>query len=179
MLKKVLIIVAAAVAVLCIAISLQPSELRVTRSTTFTAPPAAVFVQVNNLHNWEAWSPWVKLDPHAKTSYAGPPAGVGASFTWSGNTDVGAGTMTITDSAPNERVRFKIDFVKPMAGTNIAEFAFKPQGNQTTVTWTMSGEKNFIAKAMGLVIDCDKMIGDQFEKGFAQMKPIVEAAPKT
>ena len=43
----------------------------------------------------------------------------------------------------------------------------------------MFGNNNFIGKAMGLVMNCDKMVGGQFEKGLAQMKSVVEAAPKT
>jgi hypothetical protein len=40
----------------------------------------------------------------------------------------------------------------------------------------MSGKSNLFSKAFGLVVDCDKMIGVQFEKGLAQMKALVEAA---
>jgi hypothetical protein len=42
----------------------------------------------------------------------------------------------------------------------------------------MSGRNNFIGKAFGLFVDCDKMVGGQFEKGLASMKAIVEAAPR-
>jgi hypothetical protein len=82
--------------------------------------------------------------------------------------------MTITDSQPNELVRFRLDFLRPFKGTNIAEFTLKPEGAGTTVTWTMSGTNNFIAKAVGLFMDCDKMVGGYFEKGFADMKTVVE-----
>jgi len=86
--------------------------------------------------------------------------------------------MTITESRPNELIRFNLEFFKPMAGTSTAEFSFKPEGNQTTVTWSMSGKNNFIAKAMCLFMSMDKMVGGQFEKGLAQIKTIAEAAPK-
>ena len=46
------------------------------------------------------------------------------------------------------------------------------------MTWSMSGDKNFMAKAIHLFMNMDKMIGGQFEKGLAEMKSIVEAAPK-
>jgi len=61
-------------------VALQPSDFRVTRSATIAAPPETVFSQVNDLHRWEAWSPWAKLDPAAKNSYEGPAAGIGAAF---------------------------------------------------------------------------------------------------
>ena len=178
MLKKILIALIVIVVVFVIVVALQPADFRVTRSATIAAPPAAVFAQVNDLHNWEAWSPWAKLDPNSKIAYEGPPAGVGAAFAWSGNYEVGEGRMTITESRPNEFVQFKLDFVKPFKGTNTAEFTFKPEGNQTAVTWSMSGKKNFIMKAIGLFVSCDKMMGGFFEKGLAQMKSVAEAAAK-
>src|SRR6266852_2515065 len=107
MLKIILIALALIVVVFVVIIAIQPSDFRITRSATIAAPPEAVFAQVNDLHNWEAWSPWAKLDPNAKTTYAGPAAGTGAAFAWSGNNRIGEGRMTITESRPNEFVRFK------------------------------------------------------------------------
>ena len=111
-------------------------------------------------------------------NYQGAPAGTGAIYTWTGNNEVGAGRMTITDSRPNDLIRIKLEFFKPIAGTNTAEFTFKPDGGQTAVTWSMFGDKNFMAKAIHLLVNMDKMVGDQFENALASMKSIVEAAPK-
>ncbi len=86
--------------------------------------------------------------------------------------------MTITESRPNELIRIKLEFFKPFATTNAAEFSFKPEGKQTVVTWVMTGEKNFISKAMCLFLDMDKTVGGDFEKGLAQIKSVVEATPK-
>jgi hypothetical protein len=86
--------------------------------------------------------------------------------------------MTITESSPNELIRFNLEFFKPMAGTSTAEFTFKPEGNQTTVTWSMTGKNNFIAKAVCLFMSMEKMLGGQFEQGLAQMKSVAEAATR-
>lgn len=161
--------------VLFVIISLQSAEFRVTRSTHVNAPAELVFAQVNDLHNWEVWSPWAKLDPNAKNTYEGSPSGIGAAFAWSGNNKVGEGRMVITESRPYELVRFQLDFLRPMRATNIAEFTFKSEGSQSKVTWLMTGHKNFFAKAFGLIIDCEKMVGPDFEKGLAQMKNVVES----
>jgi len=157
---------------------MQPSEFRVVRSATISAPPPAVFAQVNDFHKWEAWNPWAKIDPAMKQGYEGTPAGVGAIYIWAGNNEVGEGRMTITESRPSELIRIKLEFFKPFAATNSAEFTFKPEGNQTAVTWRMSGENNFLAKAIHLFVNMDKMIGGQFEKGLADMKLLVEATMK-
>lgn len=178
MFKKILIVVAAIVVVFLIVVALQPADFRVTRSANITAPQPAVFEQVNDFHKWEKWNPWGKIDPAMKQSYEGPPAGTGAIYKWAGNNQVGEGKMTITESRPSDLIRIKLEFLKPFASIADTEFTFKPQGNQTAVTWTMSGKNKFMAKAMCLFMSMDKMIGSQFEKGLADMKTIVEGENK-
>src|ERR1043165_2819590 len=116
----------------------QPCEFKVTRTAKISAPPERVFPHVNNLHQWEAWSPWAKLDPNAKNSFSGPDAGTGAAMAWEGNCKIGVGKMTITDSQPGGIVRFRLDFEKPMKATNTAEFTFLPDGGGTIVAWSMA-----------------------------------------
>ena len=178
MLKIILISLAVIVVVFLVVVAMQPSEFRVARTTMISAPPPEVFAQVYDFHKWEAWNPWGKIDPAMKQAYEGAPAGTGAIYTWIGNKEVGEGRMTITESRPSELIRIKLEFFKPIAGNSIAEFTFKPEGNQTAVTWSMAGENNFMAKAIHLIMNMDKMIGGQFEKGLANMKSNVEAAMK-
>jgi uncharacterized protein YndB with AHSA1/START domain len=174
MLKLILIGLAVVVVVFLVVVALQPADFRITRSATIAAPPAVVFEQFNDFHNWNAWSPWAKMDPNAKNTFEGSPAGIGSSFAWAGNNEVGEGRMTITESRPNELVRMKLEFLKPFAATNTAEFTLKGEGNQTSVTWSMSGKNGFMGKAFGLIMNCDKMVGGQFEQGFANLKALVE-----
>jgi hypothetical protein len=179
MFKKILIGLAAVLAIFAVVVALQPSHFTYTRSATIAAAPSAVFPHVNDVRKWEAWSPFAKIDPNMKMTYKGPSAGVGAVAAWAGNRDAGEGSMTITESRASELVRFRLDFVKPMAATSTAEFTFKPQGNGTVVSWSMSGESNFMCKAVGLFVNCDKMIGAEFEKGLADLKKIAEAPAAT
>jgi hypothetical protein len=178
MIKKILIGIAVIVVVLVVVIALQSSTYHVERSATINAPAAAVFAQVNDFHKWNAWSPWAKLDPAMKQTFEGAPAGSGAVYTWTGNKQVGEGRMTITESHPSDLVKINLQFLRPFAGNSVTVFTFKPEGNQTTVTWSMTGEKNFLAKAFHLVMNMDKMVGGDFEKGLAQMKSVAEAAAK-
>jgi uncharacterized protein YndB with AHSA1/START domain len=179
MLVKVLVALAVLVVAGVVVVATRPSEFRVTRTGTISAPPAVVFAQVNDFRKWEAWNPWGKLDPAMKQSYEGAPAGVGAVYTWAGNSQVGEGRMTLTESRPNELIRIKMEFLKPFAATSTAEFTFRPEGNGTAVTWSMEGQNNFMAKTMHLVMNMDRMIGGQFEKGLAAMKSVAEAAPRS
>ena len=180
--KKILVWIVVIVVVLVIAfvciVALQPTHYHVERSATVNAPAPVVFAQVNDFHKWEAWSPWAKLDPSMKQNFEGAPAGNGAIYSWAGNSQVGEGRMTITDSHPSDLIKIKLEFIKPWTATNATNFTFTPQGNQTAVKWTMDGDNNFIGKAFGLFMNMDKMIGGDFEKGLAQMKSVAEAAAK-
>ncbi len=176
--KRVLLGLAAVVVVFAAVVAAQPSDFRVTRTATMSAPPPDVFSQVNDFHNWQAWSPWAKLDPNARATFEGPSSGEGARFGWSGNDQVGEGTMTITESHPSDLIKIRLDFLKPFAGTNTALFTFEPEADQTRVTWTMTGKKNFVCKSFCMFMNMDKMIGGEFEKGLASMKSIVETSPE-
>ena len=172
----ILLALAFIVIIFFVVIAGRPDEFIVSRSTKISAPPGKIFPQVNDLHNWEAWSPWAKLDPNAKNSFAGVASGAGAAMSWSGNKKIGEGRMTITESEANELIRFKLEFVRPFKATNSARFDFKPEGNQTVVTWSMTGKSNFFFKVFGLFMYCDDMVGKDFEKGLAAMKSVAEAS---
>jgi hypothetical protein len=175
MLKWTLAAVAAVIVVFLVVVALQPSDFRIERSATMRAPAPAAFAQVNDFQNWQAWSPWEKVDPALKRQYEGPKAGTGAVYAWQGNKDVGEGRMTIMESRPAEVVRIKLEFFKPFAATNTAEFSFKPAGADTTaVTWSMAGQNTFLSKAISLFVDMDRMVGGMFDQGLTQMKAIVE-----
>ncbi|MDB6025475.1 MAG: polyketide cyclase [Verrucomicrobiales bacterium] len=178
MLLNIVIAVVVLIAVFLVIVAMRPADFRVTRNATISAPPAAIFAHVNDLHNWENWSPWAKLDPAVKNSFEGPASGTGSIFSWSGNNQVGEGRMTIIESRPYELVKIKLDFFKPFAASNTAEFTFKPEGNQTLVTWSMYGKNGFMSKAVGLFMNCEKMLGGFFEKGLAQLASVSEASIK-
>ncbi len=179
MIPKILIALVVIVVVLLIVIAMRPDDFRYTRSATIAASPAAIFEQVNDLHKFQTWNPWAKIDPNAKNTFSGPPAGMDSAFSWEGNNEVGAGTMTVIESKPGELVRFRMDFKMPMEATSTAEFTFKPEGDKTVVSWSMYGKNTFMGKAIGLVMNCDKMCGDQFIKGLENLRGIVEGTPKS
>jgi hypothetical protein len=175
---KILIgIVVVIVAFLAI-VALQPSNFHIERSTAISAAPADIFPHLNDLKKMNDWSPWTKLDPAAKFTYEGPASGNGAAVAWAGNNQVGEGRQTIIESRAGELVRTRLDFKKPFESSCNAELKLKPQGAQTVVTWSMSGENNFFSKAFCLFMSQDKMIGQPFEQGLANLKTVVEAARK-
>jgi hypothetical protein len=157
-----------------VAVAGQPCEFTVSRSLKISAPPEKIFPHVNDLHQWNNWSPWAKLDPNAKVTFSGPDAGVGEAMRWDGNSKIGVGRMTIIDSQPDSVIRLRLDFEKPMLATNTAEFSFLPDARQTLVTWAMRGKNSVGGKIFGLVFNFDKMVGDKYEEGLANLKAVTE-----
>ena len=174
MLKKILIAVVVVVLALLAYAATKPNSFRVERSAVMKAPAAKVFAQVNDLRRWQAWSPWLKLDPAAKLSYSGLASGKGAVHSWAGNRKIGAGQMEITESVSAQKIVFKLDFSKPFKATHMAEFTFAPQGDSTQVTWVTYGPMTYFCKVMSVFASMDKMIGQHFEDGLAKLKSITE-----
>ena len=178
MIAKILLTLAVILGLIAVVAAFQPAHYRVERSVIVAAPAASVFAQTNDLHKYQTWNPFGKSDPAAVYTHSGPTTGTGAVLKWTSTGQTGEGTMTIVESRPTELVRYRLDFVRPMAGTAVVAFTIKPEGNQTRVTWGMEGEKNFISKVIGLFVSMDKMIGGAFEGGLVDLKTIVEAEAK-
>ncbi len=174
MLKKIgLVVIVLIVAVLAYAAT-RPDALHVERSATIKAPPEKILPLIADFHHWTSWSPYEKVDPAMKKTYSGTASGKGAVYEWEGNSQVGQGRMEITDVSEPSRVDIKLDFIKPFEGHNVAVFALKPQGDTTTVTWSMDGKSPYVVKLMGVFVDMDHMIGKDFDAGLASLKGIAE-----
>ena len=109
-------------------------------------------------------------------TYSGAEKGVGAQYAWSGNKKAGAGRMTILDCQAPQMVVIKLEFIKPFAATNHATFMMTPSGSGTKITWSMTGDRPFMMKAFSLVMNMDKLVGGDFEKGLANINAIVQQA---
>jgi len=177
MIKKILLGLVVVIVVFLIVVATRPADFRVERSLAIAAPAQALFEQVNDHHNFNKWNPFLKVDPNVKNTYSGPDAGVGAVCAWDGNSDIGAGSSTITESKPGELVRMRMDWKRPMEGTSTVDFTFKPEGDKTVVTWAMYGKNGFIGKAFSIFMSCEKMCGPPFEQGLADLGKLVTAAP--
>jgi hypothetical protein len=157
-------------------VATRPDAYHVERSATVEAPAATVFAQIDDLSVWRDWSPWEKKDPAMKRSYSATTSGVGATYSWEGNKEVGKGKMTIVDSKPGEKVAEKLEFIEPFQSQADIAFALKAESpTSTKVTWSMDGKHNFVSKAFAVVKPMDGMIGKDFEEGLANLKKVAEA----
>lgn len=171
-------VIGAIVAIVLVLAAMKPAEFRIERSLDVQATPASLHRFVNDFAQWTQWSPWEGIDPNLRRTYSGAAAGVGAHYAWaSDNQKAGEGNMTITGSSP-EQIDLTLEFIKPFRATNYASFVFRGGGNKTTVTWTMKGRNNFGAKVFSLLMNMDKLVGGDFEKGLAKLRTLAETETK-
>jgi len=174
MLETILIIVAVLIAGVVVLAAMRPSDFRIERSTLVRAPAEKVFALISDLHAFNTWNPYLKLDPETKGTYSGAAQGPGAAYAWESK-KTGVGRMEITETHAPSKVLMRLDFVKPFAASNLAEFTVDRRGGATNVTWAMTGCNTFVSKLVGLFFSIDKMIGKSFEDGLADLKAKVEA----
>ena len=151
----------------------------VERSVTIDAPPARIYGQIANFHNWISWSPWEDLDPELKRTYSGAESGTGAVYRWSGNRKAGQGRMEITDASEPSRVQIDLVFEKPWKARNDTLFTIQPEGSGSRVAWSITGKNTLMTKVMGIFKSMDNLLGPDFEKGLARLKATTEKSPAT
>ena len=173
MLKIIAIAFAVVVAAILIFAATRPDTFRVERKLLIKAAPEKIHAEINDFYRWNGWSPWETKDLKMKRSFSGTSNGVGAVYGWEGDQNVGTGRMEIIESTP-EKIRIKLDFLKPFEAHNMATFTLTPQGDSTEVSWVMDGPAPYVTKVIQLFCSMDKMVGDDFETGLANLKTITE-----
>lgn len=177
---KIVIALFVVVATFVIMVATRPAEFHIERSVLVGTPPVVVFSYVNDLRAWAAWSPWEKLDPKMERIHGGPAVGPGSSYEWKSESGkVGQGRMTIEKSESPTRVVITLEFIKPFAATNTVTFGFEDTTAGTKVTWAMDGRNGFMGKAFSLLMNMDKTVGGDFERGLVALKAVAEAAAKS
>ncbi|MEQ1694682.1 MAG: SRPBCC family protein [Hyphomicrobiaceae bacterium] len=169
----ILAVIGTVAVALLIYVARQPSEFRIERTYEIGAPADKIFPLINDLKQFNMWNPFAKADPASAITCSGPTDGVGAAYEWSGRRS-GAGRMQIATSIPSSKVTANLDFLKPFAASNIAEFTLVARGGSTAVIWAMTGRRPFSHKCIGTIFNMDKMVGGEFAKGLAELKAMAE-----
>lgn len=174
LLKKLLAGLAALMVLLIGVGFLLPRATHVERSKLINATPATLFPLLNNMHEFNRWSPWSDLDPAMVTTYAGPMTGVGAKMTWAGNAAVGSGSQEIVGSVPGQSVKMKLMF----GGSEhpaYATFTLAAEGVGTRVVWSYDGDWGYdiVSRYLGLMLD--RWIGPEYAKGLDILARLAES----
>ncbi|MGZ4955214.1 MAG: SRPBCC family protein [Methylobacter sp.] len=162
-------------AALLIYAATRPDMFRVWRTTSIKASPDRIFSLINDFHNWDAWSPYEKLDPAMKRNLSGQPRGKGAVYEWeSDSCKAGVGRMEIIESSPSSKIAIELDMAKPLKIRSIVEFTLESKDNTTQVVWDIHGINSYVGKIRGIFCNQDSMIGKDFEDGLINLKTIAE-----
>ncbi|HZZ91417.1 MAG TPA: SRPBCC family protein [Usitatibacter sp.] len=149
-----------------------PSGYEVRRSIHVAAPPDRVYDLVVDTRRWKDWSAWNRRDPAMHVSYAGPPFGMGAKWSWESKTE-GRGSMEFVHVEPDRRVDYRLAF-PDFNMVSRGSLVLTPTDGGTDVTWIHAGEtgsnplKHYFAAFM------DRMVGRDFEQGLANLKAVAE-----
>ncbi len=150
---------------------LVKKDYNVSREIVINKPKQVVFDYIKQLRNQATYSPWARLDPNMKTTYTGTDATVGFKYTWDGNDAVGQGEQTITNISEGNEVDFGLHFVKPFDGLASAKMKTTAVSEtQTKVTWSLASSMQYPANIMLLVVDMNKVIGEDYQKGLVNLK---------
>jgi len=174
MIESIIVAVVALVLAFLLLVSTRPGTLHVERSVSIAAPAAGIFPLLNDFRQWTRWTPYDK-DPAMQKTYSGSESGEGAHYAWSGNKSVGQGEITIVESRAPGRLLMDLHMIRPFEARNVASFTLNPEGQATRVTWALDAPQNFMAKLASLFMNMDRMIGQDFEIGLANLKRVFES----
>lgn len=166
--------VAVVAAVGVMAVVTRDDNYRIERSIQVKASPSAIFAVLKDFRLFEHWSPWETLDPKMEKTFEGETGAAGSYYHWSGNKQVGEGTMTVLDTQNDEGVDLRLEFFRPFASQATVRWSIAPAGDGSqVVTWTMKGKHaNLMAKAFAPMMS--SMLTKNFDEGLAKLKAYCE-----
>ncbi len=174
--KKFFLYGSVVILVVIIAIGIYaPKTTTVQRSIVIQQPVENVFSYLVSLQNIEKYSPWQLKDPKAKHQYQGTGNTVGSVHRWiSESKDVGVGEQEIISIVENKEIISELRFEEPLEGVSIGFLKFKPVANGTELTWGYQGNYAFLESILMMIVDMDKVLGADFEKGLQNIKTLLE-----
>ncbi len=171
-LKVLGILILVVVVIGLIASLILPKEMNVKAEQTIDAPISVVWDNVRTFQKADKWSPWYDVDPDMKVDFDGEEGAVGSSMTWSGNKDVGSGTMTITKSdAENHVIEMN---VKHDFGEGNSNMTLTEEDGKVKVMYTYLEEQGMPGNLLGAIFGAEKMMTDVFNKELGLLKDLAE-----
>ncbi len=152
------------------AAAMQPDVITVERSAVIDAQPQDIWIHVADYENFVAWSPWTAMDPSATREISTPSYGMGSTYAWSGNDEVGTGSMETTVYEEPTRMEQTLTFTAPWESQSTVFYELTPVDGGTQVRWGFEENPNFQMKMATLFMDMDEMLGGQYEQGLANLK---------
>lgn len=154
----------------------MPKEYAIQREIVIDKPADSVFKYVRYLKNQNQFSVWANIDPKMKLTYKGTDGTVGSISSWESKVkEVGIGEQEITKITEGKRIDFALRFKEPMNDTAVGFMSTDAiAGNQTKVKWGINGVFPYPMNIMMPMMNMDKMIGKDLDKGLENLKEQME-----
>lgn len=152
----------------------MPGTWSVERSRVVRAAPERVQEVVEDLHTWDAWTPWsTSVDKDLKLTFDGPPRGAGARMSWEGQMH-GFGSLTLVKATPAAGIEYEIQF-RGVDQVTHGSVALAPDPAGTRITWKDGGELgwNPIMRLFSGLLEAK--LGSDFDAGLSRLALLVEA----
>lgn len=151
-----------------------PKKDTIDVTKTINCPSNHTYKMINELKNWEKWSPWMEKDPAMKLSYSDSSAGVGAFYTWAGNKEVEYGKLSIVSNKENQQINTILNY----AGHGDSPGSFTIDGTKegkSIITWSMTaGYPNnwFVKNIFGgyMYLMMNHFLTKDFSKGLENLE---------
>jgi hypothetical protein len=173
-LKFILIAVVVLVLLLLVLHLIAPKEAKLERSVLISASKEAIFPYILYFVKRDEWSPWMEMDSNVKTELEGEDGTLNAVWRWEGNNKVGKGHQKNTNIVPNESVDTIVTFEKPWQSQAGSYLRLEEKTDATMVRWGFSTKMSFPFTILGLLMNMDKAVGKDYEKGLNKLKKLVE-----
>lgn len=141
--------------------------IHVSRSIHINAAPDVVYDSVRDFKQWPHWSPWLIAEPNCPVQHAED----GKSYSWEGDV-IGHGSLSIVKEDKPSQIDLDLIFVKPWKSQADVKMTFAPEGEGTTVTWSMNSKLPIFLFFMKNMMVCG--ISMDYERGLAMLKDYLE-----
>ncbi len=148
----------------------------VTCSIVINKPLNEVFGYVKMLKNQHDYSKWGKIDPDMEKIYTATDGTVGFISGWSSkNKNAGVGEQEITAIEEGKRIDYDLRFKEPFESNAKSFMTTEKVGDKATkVTWGFSGQMKYPLNFFLLIMNMEKMLGNDFQTGLNNLKVILE-----
>lgn len=154
-----------------------PKDYGVEKEITIAKPKVEVFDFIKYLKNQDQFSKWASMDTAMKRTYTGTDGTVGFISSWkSEKKDVGSGEQEIMAIKEGESIDFEVRFKEPFESKGQTYMNVERLNDSTTlVKWGFKGHMNYPFNVVLLIMNFDKMLGEDFSTGLTNLKTVLES----
>ena len=145
-------------------------KFSVERQIIIEAPVEKVRALVEDFKHWQAWSPWIVVEPGCSVQVAGEANTPGHVMSWQGEL-IGSGENTLRASHA-QGIDYDLAFLKPWKSKAGVSFLFEALEEHTKVTWQMHSSLPLLMFFM--IKTMKNLIAMDYDRGLLMLKHIAE-----